>query len=676
MVALCLDEGDHPNFHEEDIEEAEKLVSDMDDHVLIGDVLSRKPRPDSTIENVVIVDNIPVTDSSKVLKLTNVLLKIFSKCGKVESHHIPLDDNQKTKGYMFIVYKNAQEATSAISSFNGHKLDKNHCFAVNRLSDFEHCMNIPDQWEEPKPEPYKPQQQLKSWLCDADCYDQFAIVHGKNRTTGVHSCGASQAIQVQQRENWTESYVKFSPKGSYLATSHKQGIALWGGPDFTRVGRFLHPNVTYFQFSPCERYFVTYSKTSFTPEDPQNLIIWETRSCLQKRSFSLPVLNYWPYFKWSHDGDYFATITGDNLSVYSTPSMKLLNNNKINVQNIRDFVWCPSENWIAYWQSENKNIPARVTIMSVPDCEPISYKNLFNVNNIAIFWQNSGNYLAVKVDRTIKNKKESENVFEIFRLREKDIPVENFEIKSKVISLSWDPKGPRFAVIQGEQGRTDVSFFKIGEKILPIGKTLVNKKCSTIKWSPLGQYCVLAGLNNISFDGVLEFWDIGSDAPTLMNEAHHFMVTNIAWDPTGRYVCSSNTYGGHSVENGYMMWNFQGSKLFESSLESFVQFQWRPRPPSLLAEVDFKEIRKNMKSYTRDFEIKDKISQSKASKELVEARRSVYDEFMAYRRKKEKDLEVLKLQYSELRTEVVEEEYVEETIEFFMKEEVEPASKE
>ena len=32
MVALCLDEGDHPNFHEEDIQEAEKLVSDMDDH--------------------------------------------------------------------------------------------------------------------------------------------------------------------------------------------------------------------------------------------------------------------------------------------------------------------------------------------------------------------------------------------------------------------------------------------------------------------------------------------------------------------------------------------------------------------------------------------------------------------------------------------------------------------
>jgi len=676
MVALCLDEEGLRDYHEDDIREAEKLVDDMDGDVLIGDVLSRKPRPDQSIENVVIVDNIPVTVSAKVLKLTNVLLKIFSKCGKIETHHIPLDENQKTKGYMFIVYKTGQEATNAISSCNGYKLDKTHCFAVNRLSDFEHCMNIPEQWEEPSPEPYKPQVNLKSWLCEPDCYDQFAIVHGKTRTTGVHSCGQSQAIQVQQRENWTESHVKFSPKGSYLATCHKQGIALWGGPDFTRVGRFLHPNVTYFQFSPCEKYFVTYSKTSFTPEEPQNLIIWETRSCLNKRAFTLPVLNYWPYFKWSHDGQYFATITGDTLAIYATPSMKLLDNKKISVQNIRDFLWCPSENWIAYWQSENKNIPARVTIMSVPDCVPISYKNLFSVTNIAIYWQNSGNYLAVKVDRTIKNKKEQENVFEIFRLREKDIPVENFEIKSKVISLSWDPKGPRFALIQGEQGRTDVSFFKIGEKILPIGKTLVGKKCNCIKWSPLGQYCVLAGLNNISFDGVLEFWDIGSDTPTLMNEANHFMVTNIAWDPTGRYVCSSNTYGGHSVENGYMMWNFQGSKLFEASLDNFIQFQWRPRPPSLLKEDDFKEIRRNMKSYTRDFEIKDKISQSKASKELVEKRRTVYDEFMSYRRKKERELEVLKVQYIELRTEVVEEEYVEETIEFFMKEEVESVSKE
>lgn len=49
-------------------------------------------------------------------------------------------------------------------------------------------------------------------------------------------------------------------------------------------------------------------------------------------------------------------------------------------------------------------------------------------------------------------------------------------------------------------------------------------------------------------------------------------------------------------------------------MDSFIQFQWRPRPPTLLRDKDFKDIKKNMKSYTRDFEIKDKLSQSKASK--------------------------------------------------------------
>ena len=31
MVALCLDDGEMPTFHEDDVREAQKLVDDMDD---------------------------------------------------------------------------------------------------------------------------------------------------------------------------------------------------------------------------------------------------------------------------------------------------------------------------------------------------------------------------------------------------------------------------------------------------------------------------------------------------------------------------------------------------------------------------------------------------------------------------------------------------------------------
>ena len=55
-------------------------------------------------------------------------------------------------------------------------------------------------------------------------------------------------------KDWTETYVRWSPMGTYLATLHSQGVALWGGDDYKRIAKFAHPGVQYIDFSPCERY--------------------------------------------------------------------------------------------------------------------------------------------------------------------------------------------------------------------------------------------------------------------------------------------------------------------------------------------------------------------------------------------------------------------------------------
>lgn len=61
----------------------------------------------------------------------------------------------------------------------------------------------------------------------------------------------------------------WSPKGTYLATFHRQGIALWGGEEFVRLHRFNHTNVQLIDFSPCERYVVTYAPNNDnTIQDP------------------------------------------------------------------------------------------------------------------------------------------------------------------------------------------------------------------------------------------------------------------------------------------------------------------------------------------------------------------------------------------------------------------------
>ncbi len=75
----------------------------------------------------------------------------------------------------------------------------------------------------------------------------------------------------------TESFVQWSPFGTYLATAHRQGIAMWGGPDFQRFQRFAHAGrsmpqccpcqmhealgVRATDFSPRERYLMTYMTT-------------------------------------------------------------------------------------------------------------------------------------------------------------------------------------------------------------------------------------------------------------------------------------------------------------------------------------------------------------------------------------------------------------------------------
>ena len=54
-------------------------------------------------------------------------------------------------------------------------------------------------------------------------------------------------------QRWTETYVRWSPKGTYLATFHQRGIALWGGEKFKQIQRFSHQGVSLIDFSPCER---------------------------------------------------------------------------------------------------------------------------------------------------------------------------------------------------------------------------------------------------------------------------------------------------------------------------------------------------------------------------------------------------------------------------------------
>lgn len=83
------------------------------------------------------------------------------------------------------------------------------------------------------PPPPSRQEDLWSWLLDSDCDDQYVLRH--DNLTTVCWNKREESVRIESRSGWTETHARFSPKGAYLTTIHRQGIALWGGKSWKRL---------------------------------------------------------------------------------------------------------------------------------------------------------------------------------------------------------------------------------------------------------------------------------------------------------------------------------------------------------------------------------------------------------------------------------------------------------
>lgn len=89
------------------------------------------------------------------------------------------------------------------------------------------------------------------------------------------------------------------------------------------------------------------------------------------------------------------------------------------------------------------------------------------------------------------------------------------------------------------------------------------------------------------------------------------------------------------MENGYHLYDFKGELLREEHIDKFKQLLWRPRPPTLLSKEEQKTIRKNLREYSRDFDEQDRIEEDKEKGAIVEERRRMLSEWLAWREREE-----------------------------------------
>ncbi|PWN45731.1 translation initiation factor eIF-3b [Ceraceosorus guamensis] len=695
-------------------------VQDGDEEIDFSDIVARFAiKFDEGLDDVIVVDNVPQIMQDRQQRLFETIIKRFkSHAGidvPIDGMHIPYGEDGNSKGYIFIELRSPADATLACRLMDDYPFDKRHRFAVNRFTDIEKLANLDEEYQEPPAEEYQDREHLKSWLLDSSGRDQLVMCRNDDVQIAWHNRSSPPEIG-HERQRWTESYVQWSPLGTFLTTFHRQGIALWGGASWERFMRFAHPGARLVDFSPNEKYMVTWSPEPiaipdgapqgpqfFAPDDEGNRVaVWDVRTGHLLRTFPVaqqgeqgkggaaaPAFQ-WPLLKWAGDDKYCARVVpGKQISVYELPTMGLLDKKSIAIEGVVDFEWCPlsdkdkdaieawgdgtnpakgarkpRENMICFWLPEVANQPARTSVMSIPSRDIVRSKNLFNVSDAKIHWHPQGDYLCVKVDRHTKTGKSLFCNFELFRMREKDFPVESVELKDPVTAFAWEPQGSHFAVISsndpnlgvqapGITVKTQLNFFHIDPKKgdFRLQKMIDGKTFNTVFWSPKGRHVVVATLGSgQKFD--LEWYDVdfnlelrqgnaATDAAEdvkLIGSGEHYGITDLEWDPSGRFVATSASVWRHTLENGYAIWDFKGQELQKHVLDRFKQILWRPRPRSLLSKDQMKAVRRNLRDIGKQFEAEDEAEESQLALKNRELYERVLEEWRAWRSRAKKEL--------------------------------------
>jgi len=627
-----------------------------------------------TFDTAVVLTNLPKAPAAKAEKLTKVVSRLVSKIGPLAitenfaGLQIPTDPTTgDTLGFAFIEYVSAVDAAQAVKSLADYAFDKNHKLtAILYIQALDLEQIEEGEFTEPEPAPFKEKADTSSWLQDPSQRDQFVVRHAKetvvNWSDGRHPpiVDYDGAREKEAGVAWCDYYVQWSPHGNYLVTMiPSKGIILWGGKNYEKIARYPCPGVDVVLFSPCERFILTNNNDA---QDPEGIKIFSVQTGKLLRTFPIFPKDFIPEnlspaekqhirpppFQWSHDDKYLARMGKDLISIYDTETMKLLDKRSLILKGIQEFQFSPKANIIACWAPESANSPAHVDVIDLPSRKKLRQKNLFNVTKCSMVWQNDGTYLAVKVTRHTKSKKTFYNNLELFRLEDAGVPVEMIDIKDAVMALAWEPNGDKFAMIHAENPsstKVNVSFYSMTKKTTTEAKgkkkaqttltkevnlveTLEGKQCNSLFWSPAGRHIIMAGLGD-SASGTIEFYDLETKALVVKE---HYRANQVVWDPSGRTlatVVSQPIKGGHfkfSMDNGYILWTFQGKQLHQQSYETFYQLIWRPRE-TLLTKAERANVVKNLKKYEREFDKADKELAFKRQLDATKAKRSLRSTF-------------------------------------------------
>eukprot|EP00420_Gonyaulax_spinifera_P025971 CAMPEP_0197892808 /NCGR_PEP_ID=MMETSP1439-20131203/31653_1 /TAXON_ID=66791 /ORGANISM="Gonyaulax spinifera, Strain CCMP409" /LENGTH=699 /DNA_ID=CAMNT_0043513017 /DNA_START=57 /DNA_END=2156 /DNA_ORIENTATION=- len=606
---------------------------------------------DESFPSTIFICNVPKVGKAKYDKLIGVLNRLIDKFGPNDKHMPMNESGEMTEGVVLVTFESADSAKSACTALDGMALDKSHTFKVLMMDAFDEIVSRNEEFEAQRTLSSFSRADFRQWLADEKCREQILLRYQTETEICWHDTMAGQPVlcyggerEKQGKKIWCDWRVQWSPYGSYLATFHQPGIALWADSEFHKKVRFAHESVKYIQFSPTEDHLLTWNGALSTEPDDNAVRIFRvlTGECVRKcRTPAVaPLGGEFPHFLWSNDGKFFAECNESSISVRDTETFELIKDEEgkkktLKFDSLHTFQWSPKDNVIAVWTLEKNNNPARLVLVEIPSRRELASRSRTQVE-ASMYWQSEGDYLCLLVTKLSKTKKKGTTNLEIFRIRDKNIPVDIVEVRDTVRGFYWETKGNRFAVLTTDDAghHPKLLIFMLGsakcEQICSFD--LPSNSFNDFYWAPDGQYfvCCAIGHGDLLFGGLT-----ADNKLEILYKDEHFMLTEVSWDPSSRYVITAvtqpmqNEMGGfkYSMEAGYAIWTFQGRKLYQQQKEKLWQIAWRPHPPSLLGKNRQQDIRKNIKQFSKKYDALDEQAKDAARRAFQADRQEKTDAF-------------------------------------------------
>lgn len=615
---------------------------------------------------IVTILGIPIVEAEKHGKLAEVLKRMFIRhlSTKISDASVlnlnivmPTDENNRTKGICFVIFNDSFQANEAVKILNKLKLDAKHVLTTCKIDDIENILNR-DEKVMPINVVGFTRENIRWWIKDEKCREQFIVRYDNHFE--VHWFDPlekePELIYTTVSKNTSFTSVQWSVQGSYLVSFHNPGIALWGGENFDKLIRLQHKSIKEISFSPNENYVLTWDGTPHFLKNEKALCVWRVITGKLLRSFITPEFTpkekIFPQFLWSPDDKYIACLGKQReVYIYELPSMLVIENEEqkrtpLKYVDVNEFDWSPVDNIISLWIPGSTDAPGKLVLVEIPSRRELVSRKLYDVSVATIHWQSKGDYLCLKttISKKVGKKAKKEwTQLEIFRMREKNIPVDNIRIEGvKAKQFHWEEsKSHRFALIVRDDttNKQQIRFYKILNTgtirdVKWVTTFDINNQMNFMRWSPQGTQFILASLGS---EGILYFCSLtANDEVEVIHKDEHQLVNQINWSDCGRFLATSVAsnpsvtsinFREENNDAGFHIWTFQGKCLLRTKKSSFCQLVFRPHPKSLFSDEEKINIRKNLKDYSKNFDIIDEKAKTAKKNAIISERKAVETKF-------------------------------------------------